>query len=166
MRAHYRNVIQDTAGNISPGAQVAVYTPGTTTIIPATLYSDGSSGNTLPNPFTSPDGSISFYLLEPQRVDLGITPVGGSQLLFHDLDVEVAAQAGGVAVFSGNGSTTVFTIAHGLAATPTAWSVDAASSAAAGSFYTTASSTLLTVTFLSAPASGSSNVSLAWTAQP
>jgi len=94
VRAHYRNVIQDTAGNISPGASVAVYTPGTTTPVSVTLYADGSSGTALTNPFTSLDGVASFYLAESQRVDLGITPVGGTQIIFHDLDVGVPAIAG------------------------------------------------------------------------
>lgn len=89
MRAHYRNVVQDTAGNLNAGASVAVYQPGTTTFVTGPLYADGSSGSTLTNPFTSADGSISFYLASPQRVDIGVTPAGGQQVIFKDIDLAV-----------------------------------------------------------------------------
>lgn len=75
------------------------------------------------------------------------------------------AENSGVAVFSGNGSTTAFTITHGLYATPTSWYAEAASAAANGASFTTASSTTLTVTFAVAPATGTNNVSLAWRAR-
>lgn len=75
------------------------------------------------------------------------------------------AQNGGTATFSGTGSATVFNIAHGLQQAPSTWSVDAASTAANGTFYVTASATQLTVTFAVAPASGTNNVVLAWTAR-
>lgn len=87
MRAHYRNVVQDSAGNVLAGAVIAVYQPGTTTPVATTLYADGSSGTTLANPFTTADGSVSFYLASPQRVDLGVQPPNGGQILFRDLDV-------------------------------------------------------------------------------
>jgi hypothetical protein len=80
-------VVQDTAGNIRPGAAVAVYQPGTTTPITSTLYADGTSGTTLSNPYTSADGTVSFYLAIAQRVDIGLTPPGGSLAIFRDIDV-------------------------------------------------------------------------------
>lgn len=104
MRAHYRNVVQDTAGNISPGAAVAVYQPGTTTPITGTLYSDGTSGTTLSNPFTSGTGAISFYLASPQRVDIGVTPAGGSQAIFRDIDVPSTDSGSTISVVSDYGA--------------------------------------------------------------
>lgn len=59
----------------------------------------------------------------------------------------------GQATFTGNGTTTAFTVAHGLPVTPTrfqGWSVDAVG----GAFTVTADATNLTFTFTTAPASG------------
>lgn len=71
----------------------------------------------------------------------------------------------GTAIFSGDGSQTVFTIAHGLAGTPKSWHVDAASADAMGAKYVTADATNLTVTFATAPPAGTDNVVLVWSAE-
>ena len=71
---------------------------------------------------------------------------------------------GGVSTQSGNGSTTAFTIAHGLYDTPNHATVTAGSSAAAAAYYVSWDSTNLTVTFLAAPANGTNNLLLAWRA--
>lgn len=65
---------------------------------------------------------------------------------------------------SGDGSTTVFNIAHGLAGTPVKWSVTPNTAGAAGAFYVTADATNLVVTYSAAPASGTSNVKHLWSA--
>ncbi len=72
---------------------------------------------------------------------------------------------------SGNGSATVFNIPHYLypinstSRAPTKYNVTPASSAAAASFYVTATSTHLVVTYLVAPASGTNNLSWSWSAE-
>ena len=71
----------------------------------------------------------------------------------------------GTATFSGDGTTTTFTIAHGLVSTPTTYYVEAASADAAGDKYVTADDTNLTVTFATAPPSGTDNVVLKWEAK-
>jgi hypothetical protein len=71
----------------------------------------------------------------------------------------------GTATFSGNGSTTTFTIAHGLVGTPTSWRVEAGSADAKGDKYVTADATNLYVTFATAPPSGTNNVVLVWSAE-
>jgi hypothetical protein len=71
----------------------------------------------------------------------------------------------GTATFSGDGSTTTFTIAHGLAGTPKSWRVEAGSADAKGDKYVTAGATNLTVTFATAPPSGTNNVVLVWQAE-
>ena len=71
----------------------------------------------------------------------------------------------GMATFSGNGSTTQFTIAHGLATTPSKYYVTPCSADASGSFYVTADSTNLYVNYLSAPPLGTNNVTLCWYAE-
>jgi hypothetical protein len=71
----------------------------------------------------------------------------------------------GTATFSGDGSTTTFTIAHGLAGSPKSWRVEAGSADAKGNKYVTADATNLTVTFATAPPSGTNNVVLVWQAE-
>jgi hypothetical protein len=72
--------------------------------------------------------------------------------------------AGGTATLNGTGSQAAFTIAHGLGYTPLKLSVNAASSVAAASYYVSADATNITVTYSTAPAAGSGNVVLRWTA--
>jgi hypothetical protein len=71
----------------------------------------------------------------------------------------------GTATFSGNGSQTQFTIAHGLVSTPTSWRVEAGSADAKGDKYVTADATNLYVTFATAPPAGTNNVVLVWSAE-
>jgi hypothetical protein len=70
----------------------------------------------------------------------------------------------GTATFSGTGAQTVFTIAHGLAAAPTAVSLEAKTADASGAKYWTADATNITVTFTTAPPSGTDNVVISWEA--
>jgi hypothetical protein len=71
----------------------------------------------------------------------------------------------GIATFSGNGTTTTFTFAHGLAGTPKMAVVTAGSSDAKGDFYVTYDATNITVTYATAPPSGTNNVVLNWYAE-
>jgi hypothetical protein len=72
---------------------------------------------------------------------------------------------GGTATFSGNGSQTQFTIAHGLAGTPKVVVVTAGSNDAKGDFYVTYDATNIYVTYATAPPSGTNNVVLRWYAE-
>lgn len=80
-------------------------------------------------------------------------------------NIGYVTENGGAATFSGNGSTVAFNIAHGLSTTPTSYVVTAASSAAKGEYYVTANATNITVTYTTAPASGTNNVVLTWKAE-
>jgi len=60
----------------------------------------------------------------------------------------------GIATFTGDGSTTSFTIAHGLVATPSKYFVQPLNAASQGFSDVSADSTDITITFSSAPASG------------
>jgi len=71
----------------------------------------------------------------------------------------------GTATFSGNDSTTQFTIAHGLATTPNKYFVTPCSANASGGFYVTADSNNLYVNYNTAPPSGTNNVVLCWYAE-
>jgi hypothetical protein len=111
--------------------------------------------------------TITGYLVSLNRLvsntagNLYVT--GGSGTIHHN--VGYVTENGGTATFSGNGSTKTFTIAHGLASTPTKVLVTAGSDAAKGDFYVTADATNITVTYATAPPTGTNNVILNWYAE-
>ena len=72
---------------------------------------------------------------------------------------------GGKAVFSGDGSTTQFSIAHGLVAAPSRVVVTPCSADAAAEFYVTVDNTYIYVNYSTAPAAGTDNVCLYWEAE-
>ena len=71
----------------------------------------------------------------------------------------------GVATFSGDGTTTQFSIAHGLVSTPTKVQVTPMSSDAAADFYVTADDTNIYINYKSAPPSGTDNLKFSWYAE-
>jgi hypothetical protein len=77
---------------------------------------------------------------------------------------EGASGTGGTSTQSGNAVQTVFTIAHGLGAAPSKFSVTPGSAAAALVFFATTDATNITVTYTAAPATGTNNVVLRWIA--
>lgn len=129
-RAHYEAPIQDLAGNIQAGTIVAVFQNGTTTLLTAPLWADGTSSNTLSNPFTSEDGNINFYLDIPQRVDLGIAPPGQGQVIKPDIDVLLASTDSASLSFPGTGtaSTVIGSTALASGAQTAAFGASAAAS--------------------------------------
>jgi len=71
----------------------------------------------------------------------------------------------GTATFSGDGSTTQFSISHGLVSTPSNIQVTPRSEDASGDFYVTANTSNIYVNYLSAPPSGTNNIKLDWNAK-
>jgi len=71
----------------------------------------------------------------------------------------------GKATFSGDGTTTQFSIAHGLVSTPSKVIVTPSSADASGDFYVTVDATNIYVNYVTAPASGTDNVVLYWYAE-
>ena len=76
-------------------------------------------------------------------------------------------QNSGTATFSGDGSTTQFTIAHGLVAAPDIGKcrITPQSADAVGGYISAVDATNITVTYATAPASGTDNVVLGWEAE-
>lgn len=70
----------------------------------------------------------------------------------------------GRAALNGTGSATSFTIPHGLGVAPRTVQVTPGSAAATGAHHVTADATNLTVTYDTAPATGTGNVVIDWTA--
>jgi len=89
---------------------------------------------------------------------------GGTGTIIKE-NIGYLTENGGTATFSGDGTTKTFTIPHGLAATPTVVKLEAKTADAAGDKYWTADATNITVTFLTAPPSGTNNVVLSWKAE-
>jgi len=87
-RAHFYKTVQDAQGNLIGDISVRVLDPGTDTPISQTLYQgDDPDVAVFGNPFTDSDGVIDFYLSDSLRVDIEVTPNGGSAILFANVDV-------------------------------------------------------------------------------
>ena len=71
----------------------------------------------------------------------------------------------GAATFSGDGTTTQFSIAHGLVSTPTKVLVTPMTADAASDFYVTADDTKIYINYKSAPPSGTDNLKFSWYAE-
>jgi hypothetical protein len=110
-----------------------------------------NSGDLLVNTGTKFDRLARGTSLQVYRINSA-----GTAGEFASLDSERT----GKATASGNGSTTSFTIAHGLGATPGYAFVDCSSHAIARTW--TVDGTNITVTFASAPSSGTNNVIIYW----
>jgi hypothetical protein len=74
----------------------------------------------------------------------------------------LTAENTGIASANGNGSSTVFTIAHSIGSTPSVFVADCISHAVSETV--TADATNLTVTLSVAPSSGTNNVKIYWRA--
>jgi len=71
----------------------------------------------------------------------------------------------GTATFSGDGTTTQFSIAHGLVKAPTKVQVTPMTADAASDFYVTADDTNIYINYKSAPPSGTDNLKFSWYAE-
>lgn len=91
MRAHLSRVITDNQGNVVAGAVVRVLQPDTTTLITDTLWvDDTTTTQQAANPFTAGNGLVDLYCDTPIRVRLGVTPPGGVEIFFDNLDFSEA----------------------------------------------------------------------------
>lgn len=103
----------------------------------------------------------SKFIRKPRGTSLQVLRVNsaGTDIEYASLDSERV----GKSTASGNASTTVFNIAHGLGSNPTYAFISVAQSGSAfiGTQYTTDATNII-VTFASAPASGTNNVIIYW----
>ena len=76
-----------------------------------------------------------------------------------------ATENSGTATFSGDGTTTQFSIAHGLVSAPTKVLVTPMTADAASDFYVTADDANIYINYKSAPPSGTDNLKLSWYAE-
>ena len=116
--------------------------------------------------FNAGDGLVVVEGNTLENMRLEAINIGGSPPDYRIKgNVGYATENSGTATFSGDGSTTQFSIEHGLVSTPSKVQVTAMSSDAAGDFYVTADSTYIYVNYKTAPPSGTDNVKLSWYAE-
>lgn len=112
MRAHFYRPATDGAGNLLPNVQITLYEAQTTTLLPATVYSnDVASPTVLQNPWVSGTGIVDFYLDVPQRVRIMLVQGTLPPTYFEDVDV---LAAGSESPHTGNG---LYSLVIGNAAT-------------------------------------------------
>ncbi len=104
-------------------------------------------------------------LIEGQQATASAsTKITSTNNIIELRDSRTGAKNAGVSVQSGTGSATTFNIAHGLFTTPTNARVTPGSLAASASFYVTLGSTNITLTYASAPANATNNLTWYWDA--
>jgi hypothetical protein len=111
------------------------------------------------------DKGICSGNLVLNNLNAGIYPVGNLTNFVIRGNVGYVTENSGQAVFSGTGTQTTFTIAHGLTTTPNKVLVTAGSADAKGDFYVTVDATNIYVTYATAPPAGTNNVVLYWRAE-
>jgi hypothetical protein len=114
-------------------------------------------------------GSNSLVVVGNNATDcdafaIGFTPKVQRGNVLSTASSTSVSESGSRVTFSGDGTTTSFTFPHGLYGMPLAVAITPGSAAAAAPFYWSANTSDITVTFVSAPAAGTSNVVLGWTA--
>lgn len=154
----------DTRTNISNnGSQVLTNTEDINFGTELSVTDDGDGGVTVDstysveaqddgNALTSSTALINFNdLLEATVANTDEVEVNG---------VDTVAQTRGTATFSGDGSTTQFTITHGLGYVPRQWFIEEVTEDTGNVSHTTADADTLTVNYDTAPPTGTDNVVL------
>lgn len=127
--------------------------------------SNGSGTNTLIN-YYMPSGYPDMVLIDGAWIeDLNLGSLPPNTILKRVWFKGLLSENSGTATFSGDGTTTQFTIAHGLMKAPSKVIVVPASADASGDFYVTADATNIYVNYKSAPPAGTANVVLYWWAE-
>jgi nitrous oxidase accessory protein NosD len=111
------------------------------------------------------DNGACFGNLVLNNLNAGIFPIGNLTNFIIRGNIGYVTENSGTATFSGNGTQTIFTIPHGLATTPKTVIVTPGSADAIGNFYVTVDATNITVTYTTAPPSGTNNIILYWRAE-
>jgi hypothetical protein len=157
---HHLTVVNGEFSTISTGQAAAIYayqSGNFVEVINSEFYN-------CPKAFYIWD-AMTLYVFGNKYINV-TTPIyrGNTSPVVLGYDTAYVTQNSGSATFSGNGTQTQFTIAHGLAGTPKVVNVTPASNDAKGSFYVTTDATNIYVNYATAPPSGINNVVLYWSA--
>jgi len=155
---------------IIAGSYTSVYVP---------VYVSGTYNLIKDNYIRHYEGSVPYLIKEVTGADYNI--IDGNDLHDGVVSTSIINKVGtntkiknnigyvtensGTATFSGDGTTTAFTFAHGLATTPTHVEISPKSDDATGDWKWSADATNITITFMTAPASGTDNVVFSWRAE-
>lgn len=149
-------------------------------LVAVSSYSSGQRLDVMGNTLVHPSGTGGAIIANSSGTDLEPDDIlirdnrcagtdsimtGGGTVDAFGVRGSVISDGKGSDTQSGDGSTTAFTIAHGLSAAPSVYSVQPASADAAGDSHVTADSSNLTITYGTAPASGTDNLTWVWAAQ-
>lgn len=104
---------------------------------------------------TPPDGAVVVEDNEDDTANVFVRVNDGTWL-------NVSKTSGGQDTQSGDGSTTAFTISHGLPVAPDAVVVTAGSADADGDFFVTSDADDITITYGTAPTSDTDNLTWNW----
>lgn len=86
-RSHLsKAIIRTVSGAPSGGSCLVVLNGSNSAPVTAPLYSDATTTLTLSNPFTFTQGAFDLYTAMPMRVNLVITPTGGTPQTFYAVD--------------------------------------------------------------------------------
>lgn len=90
-RSHFtKAVIRRVSGAPADGT-VSVFKTGTNTPLDQKVYAAGAGAVELANPFPFTNGLVDFFLDQPERVRLVITPTGSTAQTFDNNDVQRSA---------------------------------------------------------------------------
>ncbi len=148
-----------------------IYGGGTVYVLPGTYTLAAQIPSSNVYGYVELIGSGHGTLLKSSGFDaLNLAYIRARKISYTDTNgntvyVEDSSKNSGKATFSGDGSTTQFSIAHGLASAPSKVVVTPCSADASGSFYVTVDDTYIYVNYATAPAAGTDNVCLYWEAE-
>ena len=104
----------------------------------------------------------NYFGAQPTR-KINIAGTANNRIIKHNFGY--ITENSGTATFNGDGSTTQFSIAHGLVSTPSKVLVTPMTADAAGDFYVTADADYIYINYKTAPPSGTDNVKVSWYAE-
>jgi len=181
--AYIENNYFDTPVDPSQPSAIIIY-PTTTTTAHVRFRNNYIKSGTYNESFLGLSGKVNVTYYAIIRDNVVVGTIDKSVKLWNDVETTYAVidtdvmikssprasykylyRSSGTATFSGDGSTTQFSIQHNLVSTPNKIIVTPASKDATGQFYVTADSTYIYVNYLTAPLSGTNNVVLNWYAE-
>jgi len=158
------NRLQMCGNRLSGGGSVAsLYLKGAVNDagIHNNYVNNSGSGDAIKVASYSPDGT-GRYITNNHIIAGGIVDNVGSAIIRDNIGY--VTENYGSETFSGNDSDVDFTFAHGLASAPTHVEISPTTDDAAGDWKWSADATNITITYMTAPASGTDNVKFSWRA--
>jgi hypothetical protein len=159
--ATLNNQVYDIAGGRGGNYTIAFYNGAYKNVVRA--YGYWGSTTTI-NDAGAGIGNIVEIIEGQQPVSVSTAKVTTTNSLVKVRDTRVGASDSGLSTQSGNGSTKVFNIAHGLFATPLNYRVEPLSADAAVGRDITVTSTNIVITYSLPPLSGTNNLKWSWMA--